>query len=151
MKRLTILCAALLCTVWASVQNLVIGEKAPDIRVSQWLWDHSPADNKARLIEFFHSGSPQCTARLSEIESTARRYEANLCVIVLAKEPAPGVMQALGTRGTYFAAIDEGSRTFDAFGVRYVPFCVLIDGRGKVLWFGNPSSLTSDEITRLLN
>ncbi|MCD8103137.1 MAG: hypothetical protein LUE26_11320 [Alistipes sp.] len=151
MKKLTTICAALLCTLWAGAQNLVIGEKAPDLRVSEWLWDNPPAENKPKLIEFFHSGSPQCTSRVSDIESTAKRFESGLCVIVLAKEPPAGVMQALGRRGTYFAAIDDGSRTFDGFGVRYVPFSVLIDGRGKVLWFGNPSSLTADEIGRLLN
>lgn len=132
-------------------QKLVTGEKAPDVKVSEWLWGAPADDNKAMLIEFFHSGSRQCVDRIGNIETVALKYKGKLNVVLLAKEPAEGVRGKLAMQsGAYFAAIDEGGRTFEAFGVKFVPFCVLIDHKGRVLWSGNPSSLDSEEIGRLI-
>ena len=47
-------------------------------------------------------------------------------------------------------ALDDEGKTFDAYGVKFVPFSVLLDAKGRVLWFGNSSRLTSQDLDGLL-
>ncbi|MCC8034475.1 MAG: redoxin domain-containing protein [Rikenellaceae bacterium] len=151
MKKLIFVLAALLFTTGAGAQKLAIGEKAPELRISEWLWGGPSDDSKARLIEFFHPGSSQCAARIGNISAIARKFSEELNVILISKEPAESVRKVTGKDGTYFAAIDDGGKTFEAYSVRFVPFGVLIDRRGRVVWFGNPVSLTESQIKRLIN
>ncbi|MCD7970805.1 MAG: redoxin domain-containing protein [Alistipes sp.] len=151
MKKQVLILAALMCTVTAVAQKLVIGEKAPDIRAAEWLWGR-PADGKARFIEFFHGGSSQCTDRLTDIASLAVKLGDRMDVILVSRETAENILKATGDKsGTYFAAVDDGGKTFEAYSVRFVPFGVLVDRKGRILWFGNPASLAEQEIVRLLN
>ncbi|MCD8072427.1 MAG: hypothetical protein LUE10_04505, partial [Alistipes sp.] len=151
MKKLMFIFAALLIATGVGAQRLAIGEKAPEIRVSQWLWGAPSEEGKAKFIEFFHPGSSQYAGRITELRALADKFQAELCVILVSKEPAGSVTEVTGKDGTYFAAIDEGGKTFEAYSVKFVPFSVLIDRRGRVAWFGNPASLSREEIKRLIN
>ena len=94
-------------------QRLVVGEKAPELKVGEWL-SHKDAlsDSRPTLVEFFFSRSEPSLRRL--------------------------------------AALDDGNRTFAAYGVQFVPFAVLFDARGRVVWFGNSSKFGDAELQREL-
>lgn len=127
-------------------QRFVIGEKAPSVRVSEWLSPTQPSGGKAQLIEFFHSSNKQCPMRLAVLDDLAAQYPGKLEVIVVTKEPVEkieGILQPAESH--YFVASDDNGRTFASFGAQFVPYSVLIDKKGRVVWFGNPSSL--DEAT----
>lgn len=151
MKKFVVLTLVAFTTVFAlNAQKLVIGEKAPDIKVKEWL-SEKPADDKAKLVEFFHTSSKQCSSRLSVLNSTAKKYSGKLSVVLIAKEPADKIRPAVSPANKNFATgIDDGSKTFDNYGAQFVPFSVLIDKKGRVVWFGNPSSLSDDTIEKAL-
>lgn len=141
---LTVFC--FLALGYASAQKLVIGEKAPEIKVKEWIADKPADENNARLVEFFHSGNKQCVTRLKELDRIAKKFK-KLNVIVVSKESAEKVSGILAPGSqSYYPALDDAGKTFENFGVQFVPFGVLIDKKGKVVWFGNPSSLSDDEI-----
>lgn len=150
MRKVIVLMAALLLALPGFGQRLIIGEKAPDFRASEWLNNHTPAGKKNILIEFFHSPSEPSLRRLPELDALARRYP-QMEVIVVSREPKEK-LAPLFESGNYafFIAIDEGGRTFTNYGIQFIPFSVLLDSRGRVLWFGNSSQLTDDIINQLL-
>ena len=125
----------------AAAQSLAIGEKAPELKISRWLTEQPSRNGKPVLLEFFYSPSEPSKNRLSALDDLARGYSGRLQVIVIAKEPADKVTPLV--KGYVFAvALDEEGKTFDSYGVKFVPFSVLFDGRGRVAWFGNPAKLT---------
>lgn len=134
----------------ASAQKLAIGERAPELQVSEWLTE-KPADGKAQLVDFFHTSSSEAASVLSQMNSFADNYASKLSVVVVAREAASKVRPALMEGSPkYSAAIDDDGKTFAAFGVNVVPFAALTDSRGKVLWFGNPKQLTNEMLDKLL-
>ena len=47
-------------------------------------------------------------------------------------------------------ALDHDKKVFGSFGVDFVPFSVLIDAKNRVLWMGNPQSMTSSFIQKIV-
>lgn len=150
MKKLIV---TAILAVWAiaaaSAQKLMIGEKVPELKVGEWINDR-PAQGTARLIEFFHSSDNQLKERLSALDRYAKKYEG-LTIILISREGKAAIERTVlsSPRGYSIGADDEG-KTFGAFGVQYVPFCVLTDSKGKVVWFGNPSGLEEATIESAL-
>lgn len=152
MKKIVLLILLSFTAVFAlKAQKLVIGEKAPDLRIKEWLSDKKAADNTVKLVEFFHTSSKQCSSRLNGLNSLAKKYPGQLSVVLVAKESVDKIRPIVTPANKEFAiGIDDAGKTFDHYGVQFVPFSVLIDKKGRVVWFGNPASLTDDTIEKAL-
>lgn len=134
----------------AGAQKLAIGERAPELQVGQWLGD-SPEEGRARLIDFFHSSSQEAVSLLADMDAYAGKFAGRLSVIIVCREGADKVSGVvMKDTPKYHVALDDGGKTFASFDVRVVPFGVVTDSRGKVLWFGNPTQLDNDTLERLL-
>lgn len=132
-----------------AAQTLVVGEKVPDFRVREWADMRRPmaAPHRMMLVEFFHSSNQESVNRLAELNRLAKQYAGGLTVIVITKEESPEVAGMLRKASAlYYIGTDDNSRTFTAFGVQYVPYAVLIDPKGRLLWMGNSTTMTADVI-----
>lgn len=146
----TLAAAAVLTVAQANAQKLTIGEKAPELQISEWLTDR-PSGNKARFVNFFHSSSGESAAVLSKMDEFARDFAGRMGVVIVGREDKDKVRSAVMKNSPkYHVALDDGGKTFSNFGVKFVPFGVLIDERGKVLWFGNPAQLDRQALEKLL-
>ena len=128
----------------ATAQNIVLGEKVPELKAALWLDDRHPVSAPVTYIEFFHSSNPACVASLKRLKELSLVSESKLRVIVVTREDttkvAPLLRPYLSPR---FTSVLRAGKGFAAFGVTYVPFGVLIDARNRALWMGN--SLQIDE------
>ena len=133
-------------------QRLVIGEKAPELKVGEWLSHRDAvADSRPTLEEFFFSRSEPSLRRLAVLDGFVRDHSERLNVILMVRESRERLAPALEGKGYAFAvALDDGNRTFAAYGVQFVPFAVLFDARGRVVWFGNSSKFGDAELQREL-
>lgn len=133
----------------SSGQKLMIGEKAPDLKIKEWI-NQSPSQGTVRLIEFFHSTDEQSRERLSVLDDYADKY-SGLTVILVAREDKAAVESAAHPSSRPFpVGIDDDGKTFSAYSVQYIPFSVLVDEKGRVIWFGNSSSLQESSISNAL-
>lgn len=131
-------------------QNIVIGERAPDLKVKEWLGP-KPAEGLPRLIEFFYSSSAPSLDRLAPLDKLATKYASKMSVVLIAKESREKIMEVVKPSTRKFStALDDAGKSFSSYGVQFVPFSVLVDSRGKVLWMGNSASLTDQEIEKYL-
>lgn len=152
MKRIILLTLCLLATVTLRAQEIVIGQRVPDFRATEWL-GAAPTDDdrRATLLVFYHTESQPCVEALPHIDSLARAMR-NERVVVVAMEPkeviAPTLARYMSER--FYVAIDQTGRAFKSYGIRYVPFGVLIDHRGRAQWIGNPKLATPEIIRRNL-
>ena len=84
-------------------------------------------------------------------DDLARRQAGKVSVVLLSREGADKIVPLFeGTNYAFAVALDDEGKTFDAYGVKFVPFSVLLDAKGRVLWFGNSSRLTSQDLDGLL-
>lgn len=151
MKKFVILLGmVLLMSNTLSAQKLIIGVKAPDLKIKEWITDQQPNSGKPTLIEFFFSRSEPSCLRLTVMDSFAKKYGDSLNVIVIACEPKELVLKA--TEKYIFAVgLDTDNKTFSAYGAEFVPFGVLLDDKNKVLWFGNSSKFGDKELQAALS
>lgn len=134
----------ILLSVWilspseAEAQNIILGEKVPELKAAGWIDNRHPAPAPITYIEFFHSSNPACINSLKQLRALATKPKSRLRVIVVTREDtariAPMLRPYLSERVTATIHADRG---FSAFGVTYVPFGVLIDARNRALWMGN--------------
>ena len=127
----------------AQSPKLIVGERAPELKILEWLTAPPAAGGTTRLVEFFHSSSRPSVDRLAVLDALAKKYAGRVTVVVIAREPKDKIAPFFGAQPHAFSiALDDGGKTFTAYNVQFVPFSVVIDGRGKLRWFGNPSDLT---------
>lgn len=130
-------------TLQAQSQRLIVGERAPELKIAEWLAGTPPANGKPRLIEFFHSSSRPSADRLTTLDAWAKKYGGRLSIVVIAREPKDKIMPLFRAKPYAFSvALDEAGKTFSAYNVQFIPFSVVIDGKGRLRWFGNSSDLT---------
>ena len=73
-------------------QRLVIGEKAPELKVGEWLSHRDAvADSRPTLVEFFFSRSEPSLRRLAVLDGFVRDHSERLNVILMVRlQPDPG-------------------------------------------------------------
>ena len=130
--------AAVAASGGAMAQNVVLGDRVPELKVSKWLDDNQPAAAPATYIEFFHSSNPACITSLKRLKEITDKTGAKLRVIVVTKEDPAKIAPLL--RPYLSERISVGlnaEKSFTAFGVSYLPFGVLTDAKNRTLWMGN--------------
>ena len=138
-KALLILLSAwLLKPADSQAQNIILGEKVPELKAAGWIDNRPPQPAAVTSVEFFHSSNPACITPLKRLRELSARPKPQLRVIVVTREDtariAPLLRPYLSER---VSATIHAERGFSAFGVSYVPFGVLIDARNRAIWMGN--------------
>lgn len=138
-KALLILSFALASAIGSvTAQNVVLGDRVPDLKVSKWLDDRQPAAAPATYIEFFHSSNPACVTSLDKLKKLTGKLGTKLRVIVVTKEDPAKITSLLKPYLSQQIGVALGAeKGFTAFGVTYVPFGVLTDAKNRAVWMGN--------------
>lgn len=154
MKRfLCILATCVATTLSLSAQSVEIGSRAPRIRDVVWISDRlEEGDNKALMVEFFHSSNKECRNHIDTLNNIARDYRHKMDVLMLTREPSEQVAGMLLHEYQYFyVATNESGSMFRLFDVTHVPYAVVINPKGFIIWAGNPLTLTNKTIEKLLH
>lgn len=153
MKRLLIL----LTTLFASIgtiyaENIIIGDKTPRLRLQAWLMDMQPEEADFTCILFHNSESALCRQSLNEIKQITNKFAPNLNLIIITKESysEAGVALTSFISDRTSVGFDERGRTFRAFGVKFIPFCIIINSKNRAVWCGNGASLSEAVIEKIL-
>ena len=138
-KALLILSFALASAIGSvTAQNVVLGDRVPELKVSKWLDDRQPAAAPATYIEFFHSSNPACVTSLDKLKKLTGKLGTKLRVIVVTKEDPAKITSLLRPYLSQQIGVALGTeKGFTAFGVTYVPFGVLTDAKNRAVWMGN--------------
>ena len=98
----------------AAAQNVVLGERVPELKAPKWLDDREPTAAPATYIEFFHSSNPACTASLDKLKKLTGKLGTKLRVIVVTKEDAAKIAPCSGptsrSRSPWYSAPRRDSR-----------------------------------------
>ena len=139
-RKLWLALAALVMTTATSAQNICLGERIPDMNISSSIG--VPVEQITTdyvCLIFMHTGSAPCVEAVSSFVAAAGMYAALLSVVLLTNEQSDGSRDVLRpfVRDNVSVAFDRDGRTFENFGIRYVPFVVVYDTkRRKAQWCG---------------
>lgn len=151
MKRLILLIALISCTVSASAQRLVAGEKAPKLTVSKYIYGGPTDKGRPVLVEFFVSSGSQSHSQIETLSAFADKYRGKIDVVLVSGDDEQTTRAFFSGEAPRFSvAIDAGGKSFADYGVRYVPFAVLADGRGGYVWQGRSKSIPENVIASVL-
>lgn len=136
----------------ADAENIVLGEKLPDMRISAWLMDLQPDDAPYTCILFHHSESPLCDKVIKRAKRLINKHKSEFRLIIVTKEEyaAAGVALTEHLADNTGVAFDERGRTFRAFGVKFIPFCIISDSKNRALWCGNGAALGEQVVEKIL-
>ena len=88
-------------------QNLVIGSRVSEVKISEYLLG-APQKDRPLLIEFFYSASEPCRERLPELNKLAGDYKGRIDVLVLANDDRDRMLSLLqGEHYAFAAALDD--------------------------------------------
>ena len=127
-----------------SAQNIVPGERAPELKIQSWIDGRIPARAPRTYVEFFHSSCKASTEAVERLGELSRQTGDKLRIVIIVRDDdekgaeflRPLLSERIG------AGIDPEGRLFTAYGVHYIPFGVLLGPRNRVLWMGNSRQLT---------
>lgn len=153
MKRFfTLLVALWLCNGIVHAENIIIGDKIPDMRLQAWLMDMQPESADYTCILFYHSESQICQNSLLHIKEMINQFAPSINLIIITKEAYAdaGVTLTRFLSDNTSVGFDERGRTFRSFGVKFIPFCVICDKKNRAVWLGNGATLTAQTIEKIL-
>ena len=102
------LLAALFCLPALRAQNLVIGARVADLKVSEYVVGQQPDDNRPVLVEFFFSASEPSRKRIPVLDDLARRQAGKVSVVLLSREGADKIVPLFeGTNYAFAVALDD--------------------------------------------
>lgn len=152
MKQLLIIIFAII-TLPLSIkaQNIIIGDKMPEISVRKWLMDSEPNEAEYSCLLFYHSQSHLCQEALITIKQHINTYGDKLNLKIITKEnyKNAGVALTEHLKDRIGVAFDDAGKTFKDFGVKFIPFCV-ISRKNRVVWCGNAAQLNSYTINKII-
>lgn len=137
MKRFkfSVLAVAVFCCTAVWGQSVSIGDRISDLKIKEWS-GAKPSPGKYILLEFFHSSSKASVDNLARLSEMAQKWGSKLSVVVVVKEGKECVAKLFSPSHSYSVGYDEG-RLFESLGVNYIPFSVLVDTKGRVVWYGS--------------
>ena len=151
MKRiLFLLIPALIALPQCFGQKLVIGDRMPELKIKSWIGTTPQLENKALMVEFYHSSNKASAKRLHLLNELGKSAVERLTVVVITRERSDSVLNLLTAgKPSYYVALDDG-KIATAFNAQYVPYSVIANRRGRVVWLGNPITLTNEKILQMI-
>ena len=151
-KILTILFFVLTSLTTASAQNVIIGEKLPDLSLRKWLMDLPPERSEYTCYLFYHSESALCAKSLNAIKPLVKKANTQLNLIIVTKEEYKdaGVTLTEHLDDNIYVAFDLQGRAFRCIGVDFIPFCIICDSKRRAMWCGNAFTLSQSVLDKIL-
>lgn len=128
----------------------VLGQKAPELVVEEWISKKPNTKGKFVLIDFWATTCIPCREIIPELNEWNKRFKKNLVVIGISYEKADKVKAMKTPKIEYYNGVDTKKTMSNELEVKGIPHVILIDPDGIVCWEGYPLWPTDRLTTELL-
>jgi peroxiredoxin len=107
--------------------------------------DFKALEGRVVLLEFYATWCPPCKVSLADLNE--RSSTPDLCVVLLTapdSRQSPAEIRAFASQQRFPTALVT-SEAIEAYGVRQIPYAVVVGRDGQVAWKGNPLESAYDE------
>jgi thiol-disulfide isomerase/thioredoxin len=108
--------------------------------------------DKLLLIDFWATHCAPCVASISEINALHDKFAPKgLVIIGISDETEAKVKPFLLKHPMRYASAIEGSKSIHkALQIKALPYSIFVDGKGKIMWRGQPSEITDELVESML-
>lgn len=156
LKKYFFLVFVFLLASFASPAQLKVGEKAPEIVITNWIKNvpkSTDLKGKFIVIDFWATWCAPCLESMPHMNNLVNKYksQSNLVFLAMTDEKVDKVNWLL-KRIPFSAAVvtDTTRQTSENFSVSSIPFCVVIDDKNIVRWTGHSADLTNETIDKIM-
>ena len=128
----------------------LLGKLAPSLDVEKWIGDKPSLENKYVLISFWATWSAPCRQAIADLNALQKKYAEKLVVIGVGAEPESAYADFSSPHIEYSLAVDSKAKLSAAAGVTSIPYALLRDPKGVVLYQGLPAALTDKRLQAIL-
>lgn len=121
--------------MWA---KSVLNQKAPALKVTEWLSSKPEIKGKFILIDFWATWCGPCRKAIPELNEIHKQFKDDLVVIGISQESAEKVKAMKEPKIDYFYGIDPQNTMSKELDIQGIPHVILIDPKGIVRWEGYP-------------
>ena len=156
MKKLGILFAMLVLTLFAQAQELKTGDAMPEFQLSSSVYgDVKPADLKGKvvLVSLFATWCGPCQKELADVQSTLwPKYKDNkdFKMLVIGREHTDEDLKKYNERKKFTFPLypDPKREVFSMFAEKTIPRAYLFDKQGKLIYAS--IGYTAEEFQKLM-
>ncbi|MGS2739798.1 TlpA family protein disulfide reductase [Sinomicrobium sp. M5D2P17] len=106
-----------------------------------------PEDGKLIFVDFWATWCKPCIHVSKYVETLQEQFPNDFYAVSLTKESKDVVMRFMPKHPSRLAiALDKDGETFLKHGITALPYGVLYDGRGEIVWKGHPADLTENRL-----
>ncbi|HVV00072.1 MAG TPA: TlpA disulfide reductase family protein, partial [Verrucomicrobiae bacterium] len=127
----------------------LIGKPGPTLPNQNWIGDKPELEGKAVLLFFWAPWSLPCKKFLSPMAGFQKEFEGKLQVVGVLGEDTTEARNAAASCG-FPSLIDAGGKLVAGAGVSSIPFVLLVNAKGTVLYAGHPAALNEKNLDVLL-
>jgi thiol-disulfide isomerase/thioredoxin len=151
MKRLLILVilTGFICCPAFAAGEVAVKPAAP-LKGLEWVKGsavNSFQEGHVYVVEFWATWCPPCKKSIPHLTKLQEQYkDKKVTIIGISNEPVKTIkpfVEKMGDQMAYTVASDAKQLThthyMQAYGVRGIPHAFIVDGKGKLVWQGNPS------------
>lgn len=124
------------------------------MQISDWVQENKISSGVAPslyYVDFWATYCGPCEYVSKQLNVLQKQYPEDLYVLSLTKENRDVVSKFLKRKPTGLAvAIDYQGEAFEKYQVAFMPYGVLFDGKGKLLWKGKAADLDENMIKKYL-
>ena len=133
------------------INEVKVGAPMPDVDL-QYLSAKPNTQGKVLLIDFWATWCAPCRAAMPHLSALQERFaDQGLVVIGVSKESRDTVIPVLPKLNMRYAYAVEGERSLHkTFKVTALPYSMVVDRAGKIIWRGQPTELTDVQINEWL-
>ena len=131
-------------------EKSLLGKVSPKLEVDKWLSDKPALEGKFVLISFWAPWSAPCKQWIPELNALQKKYADKLVVVGVSAAPETEIADMPEPQLAFASAIDAKAKLSAAAGVTSIPYVLLCDPKGTVLYQGHPGAITDKKLLAIL-
>lgn len=131
-------------------ERSLISKSSPKLEVEKWNGEKPFTAGKNILIFCWTSWSQPCQKAVPELNALQKRFAENLVVVGVCAQEEEDMKRYVGPAMEFPTAIDPNAKVTATIGASSVPFALLVDKKGIVLYQGHPGILSAEKVEKLI-
>ena len=131
-------------------ERSLITRTAPKLDVEKWVGEKPFTSGKNILVFSWAAWSQPAAKAVPELNALQKRFSDSLVVVGVCAQEEEDMRRYSGPAMEFPTAIDSTGKVTATIGATSVPFVLLVDAKGTVLYQGHPAALSPEKVGKLI-